>query len=219
MKPSLQPIALALLFFLVLFCKKEQVSVKNFDEIEKLAAIMESPERKAWQKPDEIVEMIGLKNGDIIGDIGAGTGYFSRRFARKVAPEGKAIGYDIEPLMVQYMKRDAEIQGLSENYHAEIISSRHPKLSNEKYDVLFFCNTWQYLQKPVEYFKSLRPALKPKGRIIIIDFIKMEKTPSEARQPSEKAKVIKMLKEAKYTLSRDFKFLPSQFFLEFKPSK
>lgn len=188
-------------------------------EIEKLAEIMESPERIAWQKPDEVVEKIGLKSGDIIGDIGAGTGYFSRRFAKKVAPNGRAIGYDIEPLMVEYMNRDAEIQGLAENYRAEIISSRHPELSREKYDVLFFCNTWQYLQKPVEYFKSLKPALKAKGRIIIIDFIKLEKSQAETKTPSEKLKVIKTLKDAKYKLTRDLDFLPSQFFLEFIPQK
>src|SRR3990172_5754781 len=68
--------------------------------------LFESPDRLQWQKPDEVVKALGLKNGDRIADIGAGSGYFTRRFARAVAPDGVAIGYDVDAGMVAFMKED-----------------------------------------------------------------------------------------------------------------
>ena len=55
------------------------------------------PERDKWQKPEEVVKNLNLKPGDVVADIGAGTGYFTRYFAIAVNPGGKALGLDINP--------------------------------------------------------------------------------------------------------------------------
>src|SRR5437764_14277870 len=55
----------------------------------------ERSEREPWQKPDEVVQALAVKNGDVVADIGAGTGYFSRRFARAVAPDGTVYAVDV----------------------------------------------------------------------------------------------------------------------------
>ena len=72
-----------------------------------IAQFSEDPERDKWQKPEEVVKSINLKPGDIVADIGAGTGYFTRYFAIAVSPGGKALGLDINPSLVQNMKEDA----------------------------------------------------------------------------------------------------------------
>ena len=72
-----------------------------------LCTNLTTPARAKWQKPDQVVRALNLKPGQTIVDIGAGTGYFTRRFARAVGPTGMAIGLDIEPGMVAYMKADA----------------------------------------------------------------------------------------------------------------
>ena len=68
--------------------------------------MFEDPERDKWQKPAEVVKKMDLKPGDIVADIGAGTGYLTRRIAVAVGPAGQAIGLDIEQSMVDYMTED-----------------------------------------------------------------------------------------------------------------
>lgn len=64
--------------------------------------VFESPDRFKWQKPDEVVRALDLTPGQTVIDIGAGTGYFTRRFAKAVGPSGAVIGLDVEPGMVDY---------------------------------------------------------------------------------------------------------------------
>jgi SAM-dependent methyltransferase len=90
--------------------------------------VFESPERATWQKPEEVVRAFDLKRGQTVVDIGAGTGYFTRRFARAIGPSGKAIGVDIEPSMVAYMKADTKKHKLS-NYEARPVKSDDPELA------------------------------------------------------------------------------------------
>lgn len=192
---------------------------KAAQEAERIALILESPDRQSWQMPEKVIEELKLKNGDVVADIGAGTGYFSRRFAEKVAPKGQSIGFDINPAMVDYMQRDAAAREMKANYRAELIQSRNPVLQKDYYDLIFFCNTYQHIENRVAYFKTLAQSLKRKGRIVIIDFSKLEKADEESGEvPAnlvDKDTVKREFKKAGFRLKRDLTFLPSQFFLEF----
>ncbi|MBV6494125.1 MAG: Ubiquinone/menaquinone biosynthesis C-methyltransferase UbiE [Turneriella sp.] len=208
--------------FIFFVCKKAS-STETINhaqlEVERISRILESPDRKEWQKPDEVVETLKLKNGDIVADIGAGTGYFARRFAEKVAPSGVSIGYDINPAMVEYMQHDANTRNLASNYKTHLIVSRNPILENNYYDLIFFCNTYQYLENRTQYFKSLASSLKKNGRIVIIDFVTLESADEESGEVPEnlvdKKTVVAEFKKAGFKLKREHKILPSQFFLEF----
>ncbi len=184
-----------------------------------MATILESPDRQSWQMPEKVIAELKLKSGDIVADIGAGTGYFARRFAERVAPKGQSIGFDINGAMVDYMQRDAATRGMKETYRAELIQSRNPVLQKDYYDLIFFCNTYQHIENRVAYFKTLSQSLKRKGRIVIIDFTKLEKADEESGEvPAnlvDKNTVKREFKKAGFRLKRDLNFLPSQFFLEF----
>ena len=183
------------------------------------AQVFESPERTKWQKPDEVVSALKLKPGQTVIDIGAGTGYFTRRFAKAVAPSGEALGLDIEPAMIDYMKADAKKQGLK-NYHARLVKADDPELAPHSADVVFFCDTLHHVDDRVAYFRKLSSALKPGGRVIVIDF---EKKPLPVGPPPEhklsRDEVIAEFHSAGYRLVRDHDFLLYQYFLEFEPGK
>ncbi len=187
----------------------------RFDDIKKWVERFEDPERARWQKPEEVVRNLSLRDGDVIADIGAGTGYFTRRFAEAVRPHGTALGLDIEPAMVEYMREDARKLNL-DNYVSRLIKPDDPELSPKSIDVIFVCNTLHHIEDRVAYLRRLSTGLKPGGRIVIVDFHKrpLPVGPSP-RMKLSRDNVITEFGEAGYRLKQSRDFLPYQYFLEF----
>jgi ubiquinone/menaquinone biosynthesis C-methylase UbiE len=195
--------------------EKHKIPQIRFDDVDKWVKRFEDPNRQEWQKPDEVVKALNLKPGSVVADIGAGTGYFTRVFARAVGPKGRALGLDIEHSLVNYMKEDARKLNLK-NYEAKVIKTDDPELGPNSVDVVFLCNTYHHIDNRVQYFGSISKSLKPGGRIVIVDFYKKKmKEGPPPRHKLPKEAVIKELKDAGYRLIRSHDFLPYQYFLEF----
>lgn len=191
-------------------------AIQNHENLEAWVKAIELPDRDEWQKPDEVVKSLHLKYGDVIADIGAGDGYFTKRFAKAVGPGGQVLGLDIAPSKVAYMKNDAERLGLN-NYQALLIKSDDPDLEPGSVDVVFLCNTYHHLTDRVAYLKRLSKSLKKNGRIIIIDFFKkaLPVGPSSLDHKLAKELVLEEFQEAGYKLQHDRDLLPYQYYLEF----
>ncbi|HYA34829.1 MAG TPA: methyltransferase domain-containing protein [Candidatus Binataceae bacterium] len=190
----------------------------DFSDAAQQVKWLEDPERDKWQKPDEVVKALGLKPGEVIVDIGAGSGYFTRRFAKAVAPDGKAIGVDIEPGLVDYMNGQAKKLGLA-NYEAHVVKPDDPGLAPHSVDIIFLCDAYHHIENHVEYLKRLTPALKQGGAIVLVDF-KKEKLPvgppPEHKVAREQA--IDEFSRAGYRVDNEEKFLPYQYMLWFIPA-
>ena len=188
----------------------------GFDDIELSVKRFEDPERDKWQKPEEIIKNLNLNSGDIIADIGAGTGYFTRRLAVAVGPGGKALGLDIEPAMVKHMNEDAQKLSLK-NYEARLVKPDNPELEPHSVDVVFICDTYHHIENRVGYLKRLSKSLKKNGRVVIVDFYKkpLPVGPPLNLKLSEKT-VLEEFRQAGYHLKRSLDFLPYQYFLEFE---
>ncbi len=190
----------------------------RFNDIDKAVTMFEDPERDAWQKPDEVVKQLQLRPGYVVVDIGAGTGYFTRRFAAAVGPSGQALGLDIEASMVVYMTEDAKKRGLA-HYTARQVPPRDPQLAPQSVDVVFICDTYHHMQDRVAYARLLARALKPGGRVVIVDFQKRSLPlgpPMEWKLAPET--VTEEFRQAGFQLARAVEFLPYQYFLEFTVS-
>ena len=125
-------------------------TAQNLEKIDAWVKAIEFPDRDEWQKPDEVVMSLNLKPGDVIADIGAGDGYFTKRFAKAVSPGGQALGLEITSSKVEYMMKDAERSGLN-SYKALLIDSDDPGLKPGSVDIVFMCNAYHHLANRVEY--------------------------------------------------------------------
>src|SRR3990170_950992 len=184
----------------------------GFGDVGVWAEMLEGSERDQWQKPEEVIKNLDLKPGDVIGDIGAGTGYFTRRFALAVGPQGKALGLEIEAAMVEHMRQEARRLNLT-NYEPRLVKPDGPGLGPQSVDVIFLSNTYHHISNRVEYFRKLSKSLKPNGRIVIVDFYRKPQPvgPPLEQKVSEET-IIKELEEAGYRLTRSLDFLPYQYF-------
>jgi len=182
---------------------------KRFDP-EQSAKSFDNPERDAWQKPDQVLTALNLKRGDVVADVGAGTGYFTIRLARH-ASTPKVYASDIEPEMVEYLRQRAEKEGLR-NVTAVRASSTSPNLP-EPVDCVLIVNTYHHIAQREEYFRQLAKSLKPGGRIAIIDFKKGAPggPPDEFRFTPEE--ITAELARAGFELLAQPDFLPRQTFL------
>lgn len=188
---------------------------QKFDDIGFWVKAFENPERDKWQKPDEVVKSLNLKPGDVVVDIGAGTGYFTRHFAVAVGPEGKAVGLDISPSMVKHMNEDAHKLNLK-NYEARVVQTDDPGLEPNSVDVVFLCNTYHHIESRADYFRKISGALKANGRVVIVDFyVNTPVGPQEPGHKLAKETALKEMKQAGYRLLKSHDLLEYQYFLEF----
>lgn len=133
----------------------------------------ESADRVIWQKPDLVIQQLGDVDGKVVADLGAGTGYFSRRIAYKGA---RVIAIDIDPRAIQWMEEQkarfpVELQDRLIIRQAD---ESDPKLKPAEVDIVLLVNTYSYIQNRVAYFNRLKDAIRPGGFILIIDFKKRD---------------------------------------------
>lgn len=132
------------------------------------AGWLERPERIEEELPDEVVAQIRLRPTDVIADIGAGTGYFSFRFARMV-PEGKVLAVDLQPEMIAILeRRKAELKVA--NLQTVRSTERDPNLPENSVDVIFFADVYHEFEWPREMMQGIVRALRPGGRVIQIEY-------------------------------------------------
>jgi cyclopropane fatty-acyl-phospholipid synthase-like methyltransferase len=184
----------------------------RFDNPKQLAKSFDDPARDAWQEPDRVIEALGLKRGQIVADIGAGTGYFTIRLAKSEAAP-KVYAVDIEPSMVSYLSERAAQDKLN-NVVAVQASADTPNLP-EAVDLVLIVDTFHHIGGREEYFRKLAKSLKPGGRVAIVDFKpdSPEGPPKEFRFTPEQVKL--EMSKAGYTLAAQHDFLPRQHFLIF----
>jgi ubiquinone/menaquinone biosynthesis C-methylase UbiE len=186
----------------------------RFDDPERYAKSFDDPARDQWQMPERVIEALGLKAGESIADIGAGTGYFSVRLAKAV-PTATVYAVDIEPSMLAHIRKRAEAERLK-NIVAVQAAAGGANLP-QPVDIVLIVNTYHHLPNRVAYFEGLKKSLQPSARVAIVDFRKDAPggPPVEFRLTAEQ--IEGELRDAGYRLDARHDFLPRQHFLVFRP--
>jgi SAM-dependent methyltransferase len=189
----------------------------RFDDAARWAASFDAPERDAWQRPGEVIAaLLDGRRDLVVADIGAGTGYFARRFA-KALPEGQVIAVDVEPTLLDWIAQRAREDGLTRlTTHLSRPEGLMWGAPLPQIDLAFSCNTYHHIEARPRYFAEVRAALAPRGRLAIVDF-----TPDSPRGPPKHHKlpaetVIAELAEAGFRLVSRLSLLPDQYLLVFE---
>ncbi len=188
----------------------------RFRSAEDWARRFESPDRDEWQKPDYVLEVLGLAADAKVADIGSATGYFPMRFAQAV-PRGLVYGLDIEADMVRYLNERAAREGAA-NLQSILAEPDDPKIP-EPVDLIFVCDTYHHISDRVSYFQARLSDLLPGGRLAIVDFKKGDfpvGPPDEHKLAPQT--VESELEEAGWRLVHRDDSLPYQYVLIFVPA-
>ena len=133
--------------------------------------LLEAPDRAAWQKPDQIMDALGIADGAHVADIGAGAGWFTTRLARRVGPNGMVYAQDVQPQMLQAIRRRVQREGLR-NVTTVLGKGSSPNLPPGVLDAVLVVDAYPEVEVPdrVTFLKNLALGLKPNGRIGIVNY-------------------------------------------------
>ena len=129
---------------------------------------LENPKRVEGLKIDQVLQIIGVKPGMVIADIGSGSGVFTRPFAKAAGPSGKAIAVDIDSALLSYVSERAHKEGI-QNIETHLAVPDDAKLSGPIVDIAFFHDVLHHIEHRDLYMKNLVKYIKPDGRIVIIE--------------------------------------------------
>jgi SAM-dependent methyltransferase len=176
---------------------------------------LEGPDREAWQRPELIMDALGIGDGSVVADLGAGGGWFTVRLAKRVGPNGVVFAEDIQPQMVEAIQRRVQREGLR-NVTTVLGAADHPSLPVERLDAALMVETLYEVEDRHSLLTNVRAALKPAGRLGIVEY----RTdgggpgpPPEQRLPP--AQVIRSVETAGFRFVRQEQFLPYQYLLIF----
>ena len=144
--------------------------------VDEWVARFEVESREVFTARDAIVAQLALRPGDRVADIGAGTGLFTRLFADALVESGWVYAVDISPKFIQHLRGPATEVG---NITPVLATERDVCLPPASVDVAFICDTYHHFEYPRSTLASILRALKPQGRLFVIDFEKIPGKSSE----------------------------------------
>jgi predicted methyltransferase len=194
--------------------KREPSNVMGFEG----AAWLEREGREELEKPEVVLQAMGLRKGMTVAEIGAGTGFFSRRIAKAVGPRGKVYAQDIQPEMLELLKGYAAKEGIT-NIIPVLGTETDPKLPVGKIDRVLLVDVYHEFQKPEPMLAALRKVLAPGGTVTLVEYRLEGETASHInikhRMSSEQ--VLDEWGAGGYKLLKQVETLPSQHVFIFTP--
>src|SRR3954462_5502605 len=131
--------------------------------------LLEAADRDQWQKPEEIMDALKIAEGSMVADLGAGGGWFTVRLARRVGSHGVVYAEDIQPLMIEAIKRRVQRENLT-NVRTVLGTPKDSRLPHGL-DAVLIVQAYHEMEDPVTLLRNAADSLKPQGRIAVVDFL------------------------------------------------
>lgn len=180
---------------------------------------LERPEREKEENPERALDAIGIRAGMTVADIGAGTGYFSLRMARRVGPNGKVYANDLQPEMLRRLRDNAAKAGLG-NIETVLGDIADPKLPQDRMDLVLLVDVYHEFSEPQQMLRKIRSILKADGRLVLLEYRKED--PSVPIRLEHKMTVTEVRRELEaegFILSDVIETLPLQHILILRKSR
>jgi FkbM family methyltransferase len=133
------------------------------------AGWLDRPEREKEEQPGKLMEVLKIKPGDVIADIGAGSGYFTFRLADRVGPKGKVVAVEIQQEMLDIIKAKMRLRQ-SPNIDLVLGTVTDPKLQPASLDMILLVDVYHEFSHPYEMTEAMVKALKPGGRLVFVEY-------------------------------------------------
>jgi ubiquinone/menaquinone biosynthesis C-methylase UbiE len=185
-------------------------------------SLLEAPDREDWQRPDLIMDELQIADGSRVADLGAGGGWFTIRLARRVGPNGVVFAEDIQALMLEATTRRVERERLR-NVVPVLGTATDPRLpATGELDAALIVAAFHEMEEPQrpEVIRTLlhhvMAALKPQGRLGVVDFLPGDGGPGPSRQErADPETIIRTMADAGLTLQKRETIPPFMYLLVF----
>jgi arsenite methyltransferase len=183
-----------------------------FADADAWTQVFDDPARDAWQRPDEVLRALELTPALTVADVGAGTGYFAVRLAR-VVTAGQVMATDIEPDMVRFLSERARREGLT-NLRPVLGTHTATGLAAASVDRILIVDVWHHLGDRRAYARDLAAALRPGGRVVVVDYLPTAQRGPPAAIRIAPDEIIAVLERAGLTARLSPIALPDQYIVE-----
>jgi len=177
--------------------------------------LLEAPDRDQWQRPDQIMDALGIAEASVVADLGAGSGWFTVRLARRVGPNGLVYAQDVQPEMLAAISRRVQREGMR-NVRPVLGRGSDPRLPARTLDAIVMVEVAHQIEDRVALFRELRNALKPQGRLGVIDYRLNGGGPGpDMDERGDPDVIVKEAEQGGLEWKRSESFLPYQYFMVF----
>jgi SAM-dependent methyltransferase len=174
------------------------------------------PEREAEEQPEKALDLLQIAKGSTAADIGAGAGYITWRLAERVGPTGKVYANDIQPEMLDLLRRNMRERKL-ENVEPVLGAVDDPKLPAAAMDLVILVDVYHEFSEPQKMLRKIRESMKPDGRLVLLEYRGEDpKIPIRAEHKMTVAQVKTELEPEGFRLDKVLEDLPRQHILIFK---
>jgi ubiquinone/menaquinone biosynthesis C-methylase UbiE len=174
------------------------------------------PERESEEQPDAALDAIGIARGSAVADVGAGAGYMTWRLAARVGPAGKVYANDIQPKMLDLLRRNMEQRKIA-NVETVLGAIDDPRLPSAAIDLVLLVDVYHEFSEPQKMLRHIRESLKPDGRLVLLEY--RAEDPNVPIRPEHKMTVEQARAEVEaegYRLDKVLETLPRQHILIFR---
>jgi len=180
------------------------------------AGWLDRPEREKEEQPTRLMEILKPKAGEVVADIGAGSGYYTFRFAERVGPTGKILSVDIQPEMLALIRQRTKERKLT-NIETVMGTVSDPKLPDAAVDTILLVDVYHEFSHPYEMTEKMVKALKPGGRLVFVEFrLEDETVPIKLVHKMTEKQVKKEMEPFPLKHAKTFDSLPWQHVIVFE---
>ncbi len=174
------------------------------------------PERAAEEHPEEALDAIGILPGSVVGDVGAGVGYFTEKLARRVGPNGKVFANDIQPEMLTQLRKNMAKLGIG-NVQTIVGAEDDPHLPANTLDLVLLVDVYHEFSKPQAMLRHIRESLKQNGRLVLLEYRKEDpNVPIREEHKMTVKQVRTELEPEGFRFEKSLETLPQQHILIFR---